>query len=271
MTTPNPVKILFDSVAERYDNPHMRYFPAAAGRVVELLEPRPGDRILDVATGTGHVALAVARAIQSDGRVQAIDLSPRMLDRAFINLQRAGLSNVDLHEMDASRPDFASHSFDALTCSFGLFFLPDMLSALREWRRVLRPGGRLLLTSFTQNAFMPLAARFLDRLAAFGVDTREERWRRLAEPAECEDLLRTAGFTDVQITTEQLGFHLDGPEDWWTIIQSSGYRGLLDALDEDARTPFREQHLAELRPLETEQGLWLNVETLFIAARRPAE
>ena len=271
MTTPNPVKALFDSVAERYDNPHMRYFPAAAVRLVQHLAPRPGDRILDVATGTGHVALAVARAVQPDGRVQAIDLSPRMLDRAFINLQRAGLSNVDLHEMDASRPDFASHSFDALTCSFGLFFLPDMLSALREWRRVLRPGGRLLLTSFTQNAFMPLAARFLDRLAAFGVDTREERWRRLAEPAECEDLLRTAGFTDVQITTEQLGFHLDGPEDWWTIIQSSGYRGLLDALDEDARTPFREQHLAELRALETEQGLWLNVETLFIAARRPAE
>jgi len=258
-------------VAERYDNPHMRYFPAAAARLVTHLEPRPGERILDVATGTGHVALAAARAIQPDGHVQAIDLSPRMLERASINLQRAGLRNVELHEMDASRLAFASRTFDALTCSFGLFFLPDMLAALREWRRVLRPGGRLLLTSFTHDAFMPLAARFLDRIAAFGVDTREERWRRLAEPVECDDLLQTAGFTDVRITTEQLGFHLDGPEDWWTIIQSSGYRGLLDALDEDARAPFREQHLAELGKLETEQGLWLNVETLFITARRPAD
>jgi len=271
MSAPHPVKTLFDSVAERYDNPPMRYFPMAAARLVQHLDPRPGDRILDVATGTGHVALAAARAIQPDGHVQAIDLSPRMLDRAFINLQRAGLSNVELHEMDASRLDFESRAFDALTCSFGLFFLPDMLAALREWHRVLRPGGRLLLTSFTHNAFMPLAARFLDRLAAFGVDTREERWRRLAEPAECEDLLQTAGFTHVQISTEQLGFHLDGPEDWWAIIQSSGYRGLLDALDEEARSPFREQHLAELRALETDQGLWLNVETLFIAARRPGD
>ncbi len=247
----------------------MRYFPRAAKRLAQRLAPAAGTQILDVATGTGHVALALADAVKPDGRVTAVDLSTGMLAQARAKCQRAGVSNVHFHTMDAMALAFADERFDAVTCSFGLFFLPDMAAALREWRRVLRPGGRVLLTSFTDDAFQPLADRFLDALAAFGVDTAGERWRRLAEPAACEALLRESGYTDIEITAEQLGHHLDGPEAWWSIIESSGYRGLLDGLDAARRAQLRQRHLDGLQPLVTDDGLWLNVETLFISARRP--
>ena len=135
------VKDLFDQVASLYDNPAMRFFPFCGDRMISHLQPKPGFKVLDIATGTGAVALPAAQAIAPTGRVQAIDLAENMLDIAAANLKRAGIDNVDFHAMDATRLDFKSRYFDAITCSFGIFFLPDMLAALKEWVRVLKPGG----------------------------------------------------------------------------------------------------------------------------------
>lgn len=72
--------------------------------------------------------------------------------------------------MDAESLEFKNNYFDAVTCSFGLFFLPDMLAALKEWRRVTKPGGQLLFTSFAESAFQPLVGEFIDDLYEFGAE-----------------------------------------------------------------------------------------------------
>lgn len=267
--TKQEVVAVFDQVAERYDNPAMRFFPFCADRLIAYLRPRPGDKVLDVATGTGAVALAAAQAIGPHGRVQAIDLAGNMLQTAVANLQRSGLTNIDFHLMDAESVEFKSRYFDCVTCSFGIFFLPDMQAGLTSWRQVLKPGGRVMFTSFTANAFQPLADMFRQRMESFGIAIPPEDWMRLTTEEECLALLEAAGFSNTEIALEQLGYYLNGPEDWWEIIYSSGFRGYLEKLDAEQQGRFRIEHLAEIQSLMSDKGLWLDIETLFSTGVRP--
>lgn len=260
---------VFNLVAEHYDNPSMRFFPFCADRLISHLRPTSGSKILDVATGTGAVALAAAQALGPSGRVQAIDLAENMLNKAMANLQRTGLSNIDFHVMDAASLEFKSRYFDAVICSFGIFFLPDMLAGLTSWRQVLKPGGRVMFTTFAANAFQPLAELFRQRMETMGVVIPTESWMRLTTEQECQQLLKSAGFTEIQIIKEQLGYHLNRPDDWWEIIYSSGFRGYLEQLDAAQQGRFRGEHLAEIQSLMSDKGLWLDVETLFSTGIRP--
>ena len=260
---------VFNLVANNYDNTSMRFFPFCADRLISHLRPAPDAKILDVATGTGAVALAAAQALGPQGRVQAIDLAENMLNMAMANLQRAGLSNIDFHVMDAESLEFKSRYFDYVICSFGIFFLPDMLAGLTSWRQVLKPGGRVMFTTFSESAFQPLAELFRLRMEKFGINIPIDDWMRLTTEEECEQLLVAAGFTDIQVLKEQLGYHLNSPDDWWEIIYSSGLRGDLEKLDAEQQGRFRIEHLAEIQSLITDKGLWLNVETLFSTGVRP--
>lgn len=262
---------LFDLVAPGYDNEAQRFFAFCADRLIEHLRPAAGQKLLDIATGTGAVASAAAQAVGAAGRVHGIDLSQNMLERAEQNLRKFGLTNVDLHVMDAEAPEFKSRYFDAATCSFALFFMPDMPGALRQWLRVLKPGGHLALTTFGPNAFRPLAEIFRDQLAGYGVEIGAPRWMCLSEPRACADLLTGAGFRDIRVDIEQHGYHLAGPDDWWTLIWNSGFRAFIGRLPRERQGEFRVAHLDRISQLMTKDGLWLNIEVLFTLARRPDE
>ena len=99
----------------------------------------PGQRVLDVATGTGVAAEAALTVVGADGSIVAADLSPEMVEKARQRLGKASNAAVTVEDGQAlSLPD---QSFDAVLCSLGLMFFPDPLRGLREFRRVLRPGG----------------------------------------------------------------------------------------------------------------------------------
>src|ERR1700689_2946333 len=111
-------------------------------RLVELANVRAGDRVLDIATGSGEPALTAARAVGQAGRVVAVDMSPAMLAIARERVEAAGLSNVELVESDAEPLSLDPHSFDAVLCRWGLMFMPDLDRVLRGMHRALKPGGR---------------------------------------------------------------------------------------------------------------------------------
>ncbi|VAX14545.1 hypothetical protein MNBD_GAMMA24-2714 [hydrothermal vent metagenome] len=226
---------------------------------------------MDVATGTGAALVAAAQMVGPQGRVQAIDLAENMLDRAEHNLRMNGLSNADFHVMDATRLDFKSSYFDAVICSFGLFFMPDMLGALKEWRRVLKPGGRLIFTSFSANAFQPLGKIFRDDIEASDITLEDPGWQRLNNEDACRDILTQAGFDNIQLLQEQLGYHLNDEKGWWDIVVNSGLRAIFNKLPAEKRADFQQQHLDKIAKLKTDKGLWLNVEVLFSSAQRPAD
>jgi len=262
----------FDTLAPVYDSPETRFFPFCADQLVDWLRPKPGTRVLDLATGTGAVAVALAQAIGGAGRVHGVDISPAMLDKAEQNLRKMKLTNVDLHTMDAARLDFKSSYFHYATCSYGLFFLPDMQAALREWARVLRPGGTLAFTAFGQSAFQPMLDDFIERLAAQGVEPPGGQFasRRIASAAHCGELLAAAGFDGIEVVTRQLGYHLADEHAWWKLVECTLLHGLWLRLEPPAREAFRLAHLECVRGGVGANGLWLDVETAFARGVRPS-
>lgn len=251
----------FDEISNTYNHSTTRFFPFTADRLVGLLRPEPGSKILDVATGTGVVAMAMAQAVGQQGRVLGVDLSEGMLAQAEASIKKFGMDNIDLFSMDASRLDFKNNYFDYVTCSFGIFFMPDMLVALKEWLRVLKPGGRLIFTCFGENAFQPMMDRLVEQLAEFGVEQEKLMLssQRLNRADACESLLREAGVDGFTQHELQMGYHLRDQNEWWDVISSSAIRKMVEQLPAERRDPFKTQHLASLGDLLGEQGLWFDV------------
>ena len=260
---------VFNLVSKLYDNPSLRFFPFCADKMVDYAKIKRGQKVLDVATGTGMVAIVAAQEIGNEGRIQAIDLSENMIDQAKENMNRAGISNVDFHVMDGEQLEFENDYFDVITCSYGLFFMPDMSAALKSWLRVLKPGGKIIFSSFAPSAFTPQSDIFMKNLAEYNIVPPTPRWLQLAEEASCQNILEENGFVEAQVTQAQLGYHLKETKDWWQAIQSAGYRGLYEQLPQEHRADFQKKHLTEIETLMTGDGLWLDVQTLFSTALKP--
>lgn len=275
----DPVKIkqattaVFNKVAEGYEHPHARYFPLAADQILLLLNPTRGDKILDIATGTGLVATTLAKAIEP-GRVHAIDLSEGMLQQLEKSIGTLGITNIDLQLMDAESLEFDKEYFDTVVSSFGLFFMSDMLASLKEWVRVIKPGGSIIFTSFGRDAFQPMTRLILDRLENYGVEIPKDRtkmgWYNLSTEEQGTALMKQAGLTDIEVTNKQLGFHLSSATQWWDVVWNAGFRGLVDRVPEEKLDMFRQEHLAEIEALKIDDGIWLDVDVLFFKAAKPA-
>jgi len=257
----NSVIKTFDYVSSTYNHSASRFFPFTADRLVSILRPKPGSKILDVATGTGVVAMAMAQAVGQNGRVIGVDLSAGMLAQAEQSFSKFGLNNIDIFTMDGAQLEFKNNYFDYVSCSFGLFFMPDMVKALKEWRRVLKPGGKVIFSCFDEGAFSPLGDRLIERLIMHGVDKDKlsPANRRLNNESACQDIIVQAGFESYRIEKIQVGYHLQHEREWWDLVWSSALRRMVEQLPESSIPAFKNEHLLELEDLKDEKGLWLNV------------
>lgn len=144
------VQDMFDRVAPRYDlaNAILSFGSDQHWRrvAVRAVDPKPGQRILDVATGTGRLARELD---ESGAEVVALDFSWNMLAAGKAAEQRAGEAPLAWLNGDGTALPFADATFDAVTISFGLRNLPDPRAGLREFARVLKPGGRVVVMEFS--------------------------------------------------------------------------------------------------------------------------
>ncbi len=152
---------MFDAIADRYDRMNrilsMGIDRGWRRRAIEALRLPPRARVLDVACGTADVAIDVARC-HPDATVFGVDVSRRMLEVGRAKVVRQGLTErVELRMGDAQALDFPNEHFDACTIAFGIRNVPDRDLALREMRRVLRPGGRLAVLELGAPEHGPLA------------------------------------------------------------------------------------------------------------------
>jgi ubiquinone/menaquinone biosynthesis C-methylase UbiE len=142
----------WDLAAVGYDSLWQAQLAAAHAALLALASPAAGERVLDIACGTGLVSFAAARAVGPSGHVLGVDLSERMIDAAELRSTHPDLSNCSFSRMDAERLALPDASFDVVLCALGLMYMPDPEQALREMRRVLRPGGRLALAVWGERA-----------------------------------------------------------------------------------------------------------------------
>jgi ubiquinone/menaquinone biosynthesis C-methylase UbiE len=157
----------------------------------------PGMRVLDIATGTGLSAEAALAAVGPTGYVTAADISPAMAGKARERLGKAPNASVSVE--DGQALSFSDESFDAVLCNLGLMFFPDTVRGLSEFRRVLRPGGRVAVSVNTvversyNHQINVILARYLPSLAE-----AVTRTFALGEASQLRLLFNEAGFADLQ-------------------------------------------------------------------------
>ncbi len=187
MTTEDLARRVFGERAAQYTTGASHTDPQVLRRVVELSDPQPHWSVLDIATGTGHTALALAPYVAS---VIGIDLTPEMLGEAERLRAQRSVANVHFRTGDVHELAFEAGSFDLITCRRAAHHFSDIAGALREMHRVLRRGGRLVIDdrSVPENDCIDACMNALDRL-------HDESHVRQYRPSEWHQMLAVAGFT----------------------------------------------------------------------------
>lgn len=239
----------YNTAADFYDRPPLSFWNYFGGQTIELLSLPPGSSVLDVCCGTGASALSAARMVGPLGKVIGVDLAKELLELARAKAAQQHLGNIQFELGDMLSLRFPSGSFDAVVCVFGIFFVPDMAMAARELWRLVRLGGQLAVTTGGPNLFEPANNAFWLSIKNVRPELykRFNPWDRINEPANLKNILRKGGVEAPTITAENRLHPINSPEDWWTIVLGSGYRGTIEQLNRSERETVKDANLAFIR------------------------
>jgi ubiquinone/menaquinone biosynthesis C-methylase UbiE len=193
------------SVPENYDR-HLTpvIFEPWADLLLETARVRSGDRVLDVASGTGVVARLAARHAGPDGRVVASDVSATMLAHAAARAASPGGAPIEYLEAAATELPLAEHAFDVVLCQQGLQFFADRAAAAAEMHRVLRPGGAVGMAVWARGQRIEPFDDYADALIEASVDppfpNAYESSSFVIGPEELQTLLSDAGFAETAVS-----------------------------------------------------------------------
>jgi SAM-dependent methyltransferase len=241
----------YAAAADHYDGPTLGFWRRYGRQTVARLGLRPGDRVFDACCGSGESALAAAEAVGPDGDVLGVDVAAPMLDLATAKAAAAGLRNVEFYQGDAARTGWRDGGFDAVVCVFGVFFAADPASFVAElWRRVA-PGGVLAVTTWGPRLFEPGDHVFWDAVGAEdpGLYKGFNPWDAITTPAALADLLRAGGVPAPAAEAVDGRHPLASPDDFWHIVNGTGYRGTLDALSPESQARVRDRVIRDMRAL----------------------
>ena len=179
----------YDALTAEFDLFTERLTSGLAAHMVALAAIKPSDRVLDVGTGTGVVALQAAARTGAGGRVDGIDLSAGMLAAARAKAEKLGLADrVSFTAMDAEKLEFADETFDVVVSLYALLHFPDPLAALKEIRRVLKPGGRVVVAGGSSPSLLS-AAGLRHAVKILPDLLRRKQGRQLVAPAFLDALV----------------------------------------------------------------------------------
>lgn len=240
-------------------------FAAATHRMLEAAELQPGDHVLDIAAGTGDQSLLAARIVGPGGSVLATDLSADMLAIAARVVQQEGLTNITTRVMDAQQLDLEDDTFDAVICRLGLMLLPRRALALREIRRVLKPGGKLAALVWSAPEHNPLWSLPLATLSKFASAAPAPRpdLFSLSDPRVFERELSAAGFHEVSTHALPFESHYASLD---AFLRSTGSRliaGMMRQISQEEQQQLLGEVRQTLSQFEGSHGLVAPAELLL--------
>ena len=211
-------------------------FAPWASHLVQSANPQPGERVLDVACGTGIVARTIALRVGSGGSVVGLDLSPDMIDVARAAAEAEGVA-VEWRASPAERLPFPGDSFDLVLCQFGLMFFTDRHAALAEMRRVLRPGGRVVVSVWQGLDRHPFYQKLHDASSRRLGKSSVGAVFSLGDSDELRSLLTAAGFVDVEIEPVSITARYSNPPEFlaWELDVDPAETPALQNLDAESR------------------------------------
>lgn len=259
----------FDAGAPAYDRFMGRWSRLYIPALLAAAGVGSGQRVLDVATGTGEAAMLAASLCGPSGRVLGTDISLPMLRRAQ-SLDADG--RIALSAMDGTALACRDQAFDAVVCQLGLMLIPDKARTVRECHRVLRPGGRMAAGVWSTADRAPIVGVLADALVRQLPADRESLYLAfsLADPGRLEALLVGGGFREVSVTTERRELHFDSFEDYWSPVEAGGARlgQAYKGLPEEGRRAVLDDVRQRLSQFEAHGQLVMPVEALLAVATR---
>jgi SAM-dependent methyltransferase len=255
------------------------YAAVAAGHgphtamLVSKVQPQPGERVLDVGTGSGVVAVAAAQAVGSTGHVLATDFVPDWGEIVAGACKQAQVENVEFRAMDAEALDVPDETFDIALSQFTLMFVPNPVDALREMRRVLRQGGRLGIAVWGPMDRVEHQAVGRRVLATYipppSAAERLPGANELGEPGLVERLVAEAGFRDVAVDRQTLETTYDNFEDYWRHVVFPDYaRTAVARMPAEQAEQMRAEMMAAVAGHRRGQRLHFMSEAIYVTAVR---
>ena len=261
--------ISYDAGAASYDLLSGRWSRLYVPTLLAEAGLTTGHRVLDVATGTGEAATLAGSRVGSTGKVIGIDVSAPMLR---IAASKVAQQPVSLFLMDAQRLAFRDASFDAVVCQLGLMFLPDPVTALREWMRVLRGGARLAVCVWAAPERVPLFGILMDELSRYFPDLGAVLYQPtvLADGDTLARLLAEAGLKAIRLTQETRAHRFTSFEEYWQPFEAGGGRHgqLFLRLPYAVRQVVREDVQKRMAPFIVHGELEMQADVLFGSGQR---
>ena len=263
--------------SHNYDESNWHY--QIACRLVKYAQINSGQSVLDIATGTGMVALEAAKFVNTQGRVIGVDISEGMLTKAQNKAKALNLKNVEFILADAENINFPSNSFvrathgpegDHVLCASALIWMTDIIAALRLWGQFLKPNGIIGIHVFADTAFV--GSNILQNIVEkYGISLTFSKPTGTME--KCQKLLTDAGFELLEIKTEQDGSYisLEEAKKMWAINGTPApgqFPHPLSQLSWAQQEQIHQEFDMAMEALVTDKGIWNDITTFFILGRR---
>jgi ubiquinone/menaquinone biosynthesis C-methylase UbiE len=266
-------QLAWDRCAGNYDSCLTQPFAAFSRTLVALVVPRRGQRILDVATGSGLAALMAAELVGPEGQVLGVDLSETMVGLARRRAGEQGLTNVDFLPMDAEKLDFPDESFDTVLCALGLMLFPRPDVALSEMLRVLKAGGNVAVSVFGRGSRVALRALMEPFLPHMPPPPQQgPRTFGFGRTEVLAQAFERAGFAEATAHTQAHVLQFESLEEVWDLPRSLGRLAqMYSGLPAEAGQELRQEVLEIAREkYSSARGVYeLPFEVTYGVARKP--
>ncbi|MBW4440356.1 MAG: class I SAM-dependent methyltransferase [Plectolyngbya sp. WJT66-NPBG17] len=256
----------FYNARTNYDNDVTRNRAIA---LFDYTSAQPGQSVLDVAAGTGNIAIGAAKRVGANGFVIGIDIATELLKIAQQKIQNENLSNVQLIEVGAEVYE-ASNQFDAIYCSYAIVLFPDISAILHKWYRFLKPDGFVAFTCSSENSYFALS--IVEACAKHGI-TLPNLHEPLGTPTRIQHLLTQANFSQIEIHPRQLGTYLtleEATSRWNGQFWLHQNNPLLELEPEKIRQ-IKASYDDAIAALERDRGVWHEELIYYVVARKIAE
>lgn len=239
-------------------------------RMVDALDPKPGDTVLELAAGTGETGFAAAARVGAEGKLISTDFSPAMVEAARRSGEELGLANVDYQVMDAEKMDLDDDSVGGVLCRWGYMLMADPGAALSESRRVLRNGGRVsfaVVGGPERNPWAAIPGKLLVEQGHMPPPQEEAPGIfAMADEDRIRALVTGAGFAEPEIEQVEMNWEFEDADDYWRFLTeiAGGVAMVIEGLPEDERRRVRDEVEQRIEPLRSNggydiEGLTLNV------------